>query len=376
MIEVLSRAGHERRRTGRKLRLTAALVALLAFGLAPGQAGGHTAAEIQQQSSDDLVRNVVLALHGGAGTITREAFPPEREALYKAVLREALEQGYKVLQDGGTSVEAVETTVMLLEDSELFNAGKGAVFTTDATNELDASIMDGRTLDSGAVTGVTHIKNPVALARDLLERSRHVMLAGYGAELYAQHRGFDLVTQEYFFTQSRWQALLNAKGGNPTFNFGEEAATQAGAQADIQVDEMGTVGAVALSDADDLAAATSTGGLTNKPVGRIGDSPYVAAGTYARNDTVAVSCTGTGELFIRQAVAHEVSAAMEWGHLRVDRAAQAALDKTTEIGGPVTGGLIALDSNGNLSVPFNTNGMFRGWVTSDGEIVVKMFADE
>jgi beta-aspartyl-peptidase (threonine type) len=351
-------------------------VALLALAVAPGQAGGQTAAEIQQQASDDLVRNVVLAVHGGAGTITRAAFPPEREALYKGALREALEEGYKVLQDGGTSVAAVEKTVMLLEDSELFNAGKGAVFTTDAANELDASIMDGRTLDSGAVTGVTHVKNPVTLARDLMERSRHVMLAGNGAELYAQHRGFDLVTQEYFFTESRWQALLNAKGGNPAFNFGEESATQTGARADVQLDEMGTVGAVARSDASDLAAATSTGGLTNKPVGRIGDSPYVAAGTYANNDTVAVSCTGTGELFIRQAVAHEVSAAMEWGHRRVDRAARAALDKTTEIGGPVTGGLIALDSNGNLSIPFNTNGMFRGWVTRDGEIVVKMFADE
>ena len=309
-------------------------------------------------------------------TLPMAYLPPEREAEYKAALRDALERGYEVLQGGGTSVEAVEAAVMFLEDSELFNAGKGAVFTTDAANELDASIMDGRTLDSGAVTGVTHIKNPISLARDLMERSRHVMLAGTGAELYAQHRGFDLVTQEYFFTESRWQALLNAKGGNPQFNFGEEAGSTAGAQAREGVDEEGTVGAVALSDSGDLAAATSTGGLTNKPVGRIGDSPYVAAGTYANNGTVAVSCTGTGELFIRQAVAHEVSAGMEHGHMRVDRAAQAALDKTTEIGGSVTGGLIALDGRGNLSVPFNTNGMFRGWVTRDGEIVVKMFADE
>ncbi len=373
---MFGRASPRRGGTGRKLRLTTALVALLAFGLAPAQAGGQTATDTQQPSSDSLVRNVVLAIHGGAGTIRREDFPPEREAQYKGALREALERGHKVLQDGGTSMEAVETAVMFLEDSELFNAGKGAVFTTDAANELDASIMDGRTLDSGAVTGVTHIKNPVAVARDLMERSRHVMLAGYGAELYAQHRGFDLVTQEYFFTESRWQALLNAKDGDPRFNFGEEGGARANAQADGQGEDAGTVGAVALSDADDLAAATSTGGLTNKPVGRIGDSPYVAAGTYANNDTVAVSCTGTGELFIRQAVAHEVSAAMEHGHRRVDRAAQAALDKTTEIGGPVTGGLIALDSRGNLSIPFNTNGMFRGWVTRDGEIVVKMFADE
>ena len=340
----------------RAIALTAALIV---FGTVSGQRAGQMEA-VAQPSSDALVKNVVLAIHGGAGTIRRQDFPPEREALYKDPLRQALQRGYEVLQGGGTSVEAVEAAVMFLEDSELFNAGKGAVFTTDAENELDASIMDGRSLDSGAVTGVTHIKNPISLARDLMERSRHVMLAGYGAELYAQHRGFDLVTQEYFFTQSRWQSLLNAKAGNPQFNFGEE----------------GTVGAVALSGEGDLAAATSTGGLTNKPVGRIGDSPIIGAGTYADNDTVAVSCTGTGELFIRQAVAHEVSAAMEHGRMRVDRAAQAALDKTVEIDGPETGGMIALDRGGTLSVPFNTNGMFRGWVTQDGQIVVKMFADE
>jgi beta-aspartyl-peptidase (threonine type) len=332
---------------------------LLVFGTVAGQPAGQMTA-VAQPSSDRLVKDVVLAIHGGAGTIRRQDFPPEREAQYKDALREALRRGYEVLQGGGTSVEAVEASITFLEDSELFNAGKGAVFTTDADNELDASIMDGRTLDSGAVTGVTHIKNPITLARDLMERSRHVMLAGYGAELYAQHRGFDLVTQEYFFTQSRWQSLLNAKNGDPRFNFGEE----------------GTVGAVALNDKGDLAAATSTGGLTNKPVGRIGDSPIIGAGTYADNDTVAVSCTGTGELFIRQAVAHEVSAAMEHGKMRVDRAAQAALDKTVEIDGPATGGMIALDRGGTLSVPFNTNGMFRGWVTGDGQIVVKMFADE
>jgi L-asparaginase / beta-aspartyl-peptidase len=346
-----------RRRVGRRLPLAIVLTgALFLFGVPTGL-GGPAGAE---PSSDRLVKDVVLAVHGGAGTIRREDIPPELEAQYRTALRTALERGYAVIQGGGTSVQAVEAAVTFLEDSELFNAGKGAVFTTDASNELDASIMDGRSLDAGAVTGVTHIKNPISLARDLMQRSRHVMMAGYGAELYAQHREFDLVTQEYFFTERRWQSLLNAKRGNPTFNFGEE----------------GTVGAVALNDAGDLAAATSTGGLTNKPVGRIGDSPIIGAGTYADNDTVAVSCTGTGEFFIRQGAAHTVSAAMEYGHMRVDRAAQEAIDKVAELGGPGSGGLIALDNDGNLSVPFNTNGMFRGWVTEDGQIVVKMFADE
>jgi beta-aspartyl-peptidase (threonine type) len=357
---MLDRAGPGRSRRSRRLPFVFALAAaLLGFGVTPGQPSGQAPA-VAQPSSDRLVRDVVLAIHGGAGTIRREDFPPEREAQYKEALRGALQRGYDVLQDGGTSVEAVEAAVTFLEDSELFNAGKGAVFTTDAANELDASIMDGRTLDAGAVTGVMHIKNPISLARDLMERSRHVMLAGQGAELYAQHRGFDLVTQEYFFTERRWQSLLSAKGGNPTFNFGEE----------------GTVGAVALNDAGDLAAATSTGGLTNKPMGRIGDSPIIGAGTYADNDTVAVSCTGTGEFFIRQSAAHNISAAMEYGRMRVDRAAQTAIDKVAELGGPGTGGVIALDNDGNLSVPFNTDGMFRGWVTEDGQIVVKMFADE
>lgn len=329
------------------------------FGVSPRPDGTETAA-LAQSASGTAVEDIVLAVHGGAGTIRREDFTPELEAAYRDALREALRRGYEVLNGGGGSVAAVEAAVTYLEDSELFNAGKGAVFTTDAAHELDASIMDGRTLDAGAVTGVMHIKNPITLARDLMQRSRHVLLAGQGAELYAQHRGFDLVTQEYFFTDRRWQSLLTAKGGEPTFNFGEE----------------GTVGSVALDAEGNLAAATSTGGLTNKPMGRIGDSPIIGAGTYANNRTVAVSCTGTGELFIRQAVAHDISALMDYRRWKVDRAAQAAIDKVAQIGGPSSGGVIALDKRGNLAMPFNTAGMFRGYVTEDGEIVVKLFGDE
>jgi L-asparaginase / beta-aspartyl-peptidase len=219
--------------------------------------------------------------------------------------------------------------------------------------------MDGNTLDTGAVTGVMHIKNPITLAHEVMDASRHVMFAGQGAELFALHRGFKLVTQDYFFTDRRWQSLLNAKRGDSSFNFGIVT---------------GTVGAVALDAKDELAAGTSTGGLTNKPVGRIGDSPIIGAGTYANSETVAVSATGTGEFFIRQVVAHDISALMDYAHMPVDRAAETAIGKVAALGGD--GGVIALDSGGRLAIPFNTPGMFRGYVTEDGRFVVKLFGDE
>jgi beta-aspartyl-peptidase (threonine type) len=301
------------------------------------------------------VRDVVFAIHGGAGTIRRSDLTPEQEKAYRHALTVALVAGRDVLRGGGDATEAVKAAIVTMEDSELFNAGKGAVFTTDAGQELDASIMDGDTLDTGAVTGVEHIKNPILLADAVRTGSRHVMFAGRGAELYAQDKGFDLVTQEYFHTDRRWQSLLNAKGGKPEFEFG-------------------TVGAVALDRGGDLAAGTSTGGLTNKPVGRIGDSPIIGAGTYARNETAAVSATGTGEFFIRQVVAHEISAAMEYGGMRVDGAARAGISKVEELGGD--GGVIALDGRGVLAMPFNTEGMYRGYVTRGGEVATKIYGDE
>jgi L-asparaginase / beta-aspartyl-peptidase len=343
--------------------LAAGLAMLVALGLVlwvSGRDGARVRAEESRATKDKAIKDVVFAIHGGAGTLRREDFTPELEAQYREALTEAVRRGYDVIRSGGDGVEAAEAAVTFMEDSPLFNAGKGAVFTTDAANELDTSIMDGSTLDAGAVTGVMHIKNPVSLARTLMENSRHVMLAGEGAELYAQHRGFDLVTQDYFFTQRRWDSLLQAKAGSTEFNFGETE----------------TVGAVALDQDGDLAAATSTGGLTNKPVGRIGDSPIIGAGTYADNETVAVSATGTGELFIRQVAAFRVSAAMEYAHMKVAKAAREAIDEVAEIGGPNSGGLIALDRKGSLAMPFNTPGMYRGYVTEDGEIVVKIFGDE
>jgi L-asparaginase / beta-aspartyl-peptidase len=354
-LKLLSNGG---RRLG--IAVTGALGAMLLVSGATPTSQPLSATAQQEGNHSELVRDVVFAIHGGAGTIRREDLSPELEERYRNALTRALRRGYRVLQRGGDSTDAVEDAITSMEDSPLFNAGKGAVFTTDAANELDSSIMDGETLDAGAVTGVTHIKNPISLAHEIMDHSRHLLFAGEGAELYAAHRGFDLVTQDYFFTQRRWRSLLAAKDGESDFNFGET----------------NTVGAIGIDEEDDLAAGTSTGGLTNKPVGRIGDSPIIGAGTYANNETVAASATGTGELFIRQAVTHDISAQIEYLNRRVDRAAGRSIDKTAEIGGPGSGGVIALDGDQRLAFVFNTDGMYRGYVTEDGEIVVKIFADE
>ena len=350
------------RASGRRPPLRRAILLLLCLLLAAGTAGLGLGGSAQRSgearaASSDTVRDVVFAIHGGAGGITRESVPPEAERQYRAALRRALEAGYAVIQRGGDATDAVKAAVVTMEDNPLFNAGKGAVFTTDAKHELDASIMDGDTLDTGAVTGVEHIKNPIKLADTVRTASRHMFFAGYGAELFAMNRGFELVTQDYFFTDNRWRSLLAAKAGRSEFNFG-----------------LGTVGAVALDGERDLAAGTSTGGLTNKPTGRIGDSPVIGAGTYANNNTVAVSATGTGEFFIRQVVAHDISALIDYAGMSVRRAAGTAIDKVGDLGGD--GGVIALGRRGQLATPFNTTGMFRGWVTRDGQFVVKIFGDE
>lgn len=334
--------------------LRLAIVAVLAISIGLATAAFKPGQEDQSaQGEKGAVKDVVFAIHGGAG-ITRAGLPADQEPLYREALQTALKAGYDVIQDGGQATDAVQAAVVTMEDNPLFNAGKGAVFTTDATNEMDSSIMDGETLKTGAVTGVKHIKNPIKLADTVRNTSRHNTFAGDGAELFAVNRGFKLTTQEYFHTDRRFQSLLNAKQGKPDFN-------------------LGTVGAVALDQEGDLAAGTSTGGLTNKPVGRIGDTPIIGAGTYANNRTVAVSSTGTGEFFIRQVVAHDISAMMEYADLRVGRAAQAAIDKVADLGGD--GGVIALDRRGRFAAPFNTEGMFRGYVTRDGDITVQIFKD-
>lgn len=293
---------------------------------------------------------------------------PETETQYRSKLTEAITAGYKLLESGGSSLDAVETVIRILEDSPLFNAGKGAVFTHEGTNELDASIMDGKTLKAGAVAGVKHIKNPILLARMVMERSPHVMLVGEGAEKFAQDNGVTLVSAEYFHTERRWNELQKAIEK-------ERLTDSLKSHPESPRGQYGTVGCVALDKAGNLAAGTSTGGTTNKRFGRVGDSPIIGAGTYANNATCAVSATGTGEYFIRSVVAYDISALMEYEGLSVRKAAERVImDKLPAIHGD--GGVIAMDKHGNIAMPFNTAGMYRAYIDAKGRPVVLIYKDE
>jgi beta-aspartyl-peptidase (threonine type) len=300
-----------------------------------------------------------IAVHGGAGTILKSQMSPEQDARYRTNLAAAIEAGYAVLERGGTSLDAVESVVRKLEDDSLFNAGKGAVFNSDGRVELDAAIMDGRTLKAGAVAGLHQVKNPIRLARAVMEKSEHVFLIGEGAEQFAKTHHIDLVDESYFFTEARWQSLQKAKA--------KESLTEK--------EKHGTVGAVALDKHGNLAAATSTGGMTNKKFGRIGDSPIIGAGTYADNETCAVSATGHGEYFIRAVVAHDIASLIRYKHLSLqDATADVILRKLTKQGG--TGGLVAIDRNANISIPFNTEGMYRGYKIQGGKTFVAIYKEE
>lgn len=294
-----------------------------------------------------------LVIHGGAGTITRENMSTEKEAEYISKLTAALKTGYAILENGGSGLDAVEATIKVMEDSPLFNAGKGAVFTGAGTNELDASIMDGATLQGGAVAGVKTVKNPISAARKVMEETWHVLLAGEGADAFAKEQELDIVDNSYFHTEHRFKSLIKAK--------------------EKEMEKHGTVGCVALDKKGNLAAGTSTGGLTNKRWGRVGDSPIIGAGTYASNETCAVSATGQGEYFIRGSVAFDIAAQMDYEKKSVQTAAQAVIDKLTERGG--TGGVIVMDSKGNIAMSFNTEGMYRGFYLNDGELTVKIYKD-
>jgi beta-aspartyl-peptidase (threonine type) len=286
-----------------------------------------------------------LAIHGGAGTLPRAELGGEAEQRYRAGLQEALDAGYAVLAAGGGSVDAVTRAVVLLEDNPLFNAGRGAVFTLDGRNELDASIMDGSNLQAGAVCGLTKIKNPIELARAVMEHSDQVMLAGAGAEEFAQSRGMSFVPQSYFYTPERWQQLERIRGGDSSLSA-------------LTISHVGTVGAVALDAHGRLAAATSTGGMTGKRYQRIGDSPIIGAGTYADDRCCAVSATGHGEIFIRAAVAHDICARMRFaGRSLAQAVREVVLGELVELRGE--GGVIAIDTQGNISMEFNSEGMFR-----------------
>ncbi|PYK11714.1 MAG: hypothetical protein DME65_06630 [Verrucomicrobia bacterium] len=327
---------------------------------------GVAAENRPEHQSKMETKKIGLAIHGGAGTIERSNMTPEREREYRTGLERALTAGYEILKRGGSSLDATQAAVRVLEDDPHFNAGKGSVFTSAGTNEMDAAIMDGKTLAAGAVASLKHIKNPISLARLVMEKSGHVMMDSEGAEAFAQENGIELTDQKYFFTQDRWDALQKIKAAEKRRTTGARNAFLITDQ-----DRHGTVGAVALDQSGNLAAATSTGGTTNKRPGRIGDTPVIGAGTYANNATCAVSATGDGEYFIRATVGHDVSALMEYYGMSLNDAARAALDKVAKLGGE--GGLIAIDHQGNVTLPFNTSGMYRGYVDPNGKFVIEIY---
>lgn len=315
--------------------------------------------------------NFGIVIHGGAGTILKENMSDSLETAYKAKLKEAISVGYEILKNGGTSLEAVKNTINVMEDSPLFNAGKGAVFTHEGSNELDASIMDGATLNAGAVAGVKHIKNPIDLARDVMQSSEHVMLYGAGAEEFAKGLGYKMMDTSYFYTQNRYESLQKVLEKEKSKN--EKKISFEDYY--IKNSKFGTVGCAALDKHGNLAAGTSTGGMTNKRWNRIGDSPIIGAGTYANNATCAVSSTGWGEYFIRSVVAYDISALMEYKGMSLQEAARKVIQKkVTAIGGD--GGIVAIDKDGNVAMEFNTAGMYRATMNSKGELVIKIYKEE
>lgn len=326
-----------------------------------------------------MMSNYAIVIHGGAGAILRENLSEEMEAAYREKLAEALKVGEVILKNGGTSVDAVVETIRIMEDSPLFNAGKGSVYTHDEKNEMDASIMNGKDMTAGAIAGVDAIKNPIEAAREVMQNSKHVMLSGSGAVEFAKERGITIVDAAYFYNERRLQQLKKAKDKENVIldHDGGHGIDPAHSEIEFDVtlktdDKFGTVGCVALDQHGNLAAGTSTGGMTNKRYGRIGDSPIIGAGTYADNRTCAVSSTGHGEYFIRLAVAKEISAQMEHGSKSLIEAADNVIyTKLAEIGG--TGGVIAIDANGNIAMPFNTSGMYRGYIDTNGKMEVLIF---
>ncbi|TPN83936.1 isoaspartyl peptidase/L-asparaginase family protein [Aquimarina algicola] len=326
-----------------------------------------TATEEIQEPKD----NFGIVIHGGAGTILKKNMTPEKEAAYKAKLEEAIKVGHTILKNGGTSLEAIEKTINVLENSPLFNAGKGAVFTNEGRNELDASIMDGKTLNAGAVAGVTIVKNPINLAKEVMLNSPHVMLSGVGAEQFAKEQNLEIVDPKYFYTENRMKSLKKVKEAIKAKEADQKTAFY---DPDIKDSKFGTVGCVALDKNGNLAAGTSTGGMTNKKWNRIGDSPIIGAGTYANNASCAVSSTGWGEFFIRGMVAHDISALMEYKGLSLKDAAHEVIqNKLTKLGG--TGGIVAIDHKGNVTMEFNTEGMYRAAMNANDELTIKIYKE-
>ncbi len=328
-----------------------------------------------------MMAKIALAIHGGAGTILRSQMTEELEREYRGGLEAALKAGWAVLEKGGPSLDAVEAAVVSLEDFPLFNAGRGSVFTSEGKNEMDAAIMDGKSLSAGAVAFVRNVRNPIRLARKVMEKTEHILLAGEGANQFAAEMGIETAPDEYFFTEHRWLQLQDAiaDGRVQLDHVSEPAASAAGQSvrtkpnwppANAGGSDLGTVGAVACDKNGLLAAATSTGGMTNKKFGRIGDTPLIGSGTYA-DDLCAVSCTGHGEYFMLGVSAYDVSARMRYKEISIEDAARETIERLTEIKGE--GGLIAVDSRGNITLPFNSDGMYRGSVSADGEMLIDIY---
>ena len=309
-------------------------------------------------SSSEKTPKAVLVIHGGAGWISRGSVSDSMEQAYINTLKESLLKGRALIKSGGASLDAVQIAIEHLEDSPLFNAGKGSVFTNNGTNEMDSAIMDGATGNAGAATGIATIKNPIQVARAVLDHSVHVFLSGAGAEEFALEQGLTQVDSSYFFTQKNFDKLLEAKAS----------------MKEVKQDKLGTVGAVALDQNGNLAAGTSTGGMTNKRFGRIGDSPIIGAGTYAENGVCGISATGHGEYFIRYVVAHDIAARIKYAHQSIEKASSEVIENLKTKGG--LGGVIGLDATGTVVMPFNTKGMFRGYISLDGEPVVALYADD
>ncbi len=351
------------------------VLGLCVFACAKKQQDHQTIATALKETSEKTpiaAPTFGIVIHGGAGTILKKNMTPEKEAAYKAKLEEAIKIGHTILKNGGTSLDAVQKTINVLEDSPLFNAGKGAVFTSEETNELDASIMDGSDLDAGAVSGVTTVKNPIDLARAVMTKSPHVMLSGKGAEQFAKEQALDIVDPSYFYTENRMKSLQHVKQKEQAKNASNKTAFY---DPIIKDAKFGTVGCAALDKNGNLAAGTSTGGMTNKKWNRIGDAPIIGAGTYANNATCAVSSTGWGEYFIRAVVAHDISALMEYKELSLQEAARIVIqEKVPKLGG--NGGIIAIDHKGNVAMEFNTAGMYRATMNADGELVVGIYGEE
>lgn len=311
------------------------------------------------------MRKIAIAIHGGAGTLLKGMMTPEKELAYKTALEIALNAGYDILENGGTALDAVQKAVCCLEDSPLFNAGKGSVFTAVGSHEMDASIMDGKTLKAGAVSLITGIKNPVSLARDVMDKSEHVFMAGEGAMVFANQHGHVVETPDYFYDEFRYQQWQEIKESD-TFQLDHAKKKDS---------KFGTVGAVACDQNGNIAAATSTGGMTNKKYGRVGDSPMIGAGNYANNETCAISCTGSGEYFIRGVVAYDVACLIEHKNLSLEAAASEVIHKRVlRLGGD--GGLIAINQFGEIAMPFNTEGMYRAKRTSDGDKEISIYGGE